>query len=138
LSGEVGKTMHDVHWHLAAYDELLGLNLPPEASLTDVVAEVERWADSLSFWSERDPDKVGDLEYHWIFAEAKVFSVMLPDGEKWGFRDLRLFCLDCDPVQRICIVALDANGAERIAEDFFGLLARVDDAHRLHPDEGPT
>jgi hypothetical protein len=126
---------HEVHWHLAGYNELLKLNLPREALLADVVAEVERRADMLAFWSERDTVKVADLEYHWLFPEAKVFSVLLPDGAKWGLPDLRLFCLDGDPAPRICIIAVDANGFQRIAEDFLGLLARVEDACVIH-DQG--
>ena len=100
---------HEVHWHLAAYNQLLNLVLPREAVLTEVVEDIERWADTLAFWSERDAGKVADMEYCWIFKQAKFFSLLLPDGAKWGFRDLRLFCLDWEPVPRICIVAVDAN-----------------------------
>ena len=124
------------HWHLPAYNEMLNLHLPREVSLTDVAAEIERWADTVSNgWSERSTDQVADLEYSWVFPQAKVFSVQLSDGKKWGFRDLRLFCLDGDPAPRICIVGLDANGRQRIAEDFFGLLARVEDAYYLHAED---
>jgi hypothetical protein len=105
--------------------------------LKDAVAEIERWADTVATgWPERGPDQVADLEYGWIFTQAKLFSVRLPDGAKWGFRDLRFFCLAWDPVPRVCIVAVDPDGRRRIEEDFFGLLARVHDAHLVHAEDG--
>jgi hypothetical protein len=128
---------HEVHWHMSAFAELLRLRLPSEASLAEVVAEIERWAKGLAGWADRDADRVGDLEYFWVFPQAKFFSVLLPDGRKWGFADLRLFCLAWDAEPRVCILAVDANGRERIAKDFFGLLTRVEDAHFLHGEEEP-
>jgi hypothetical protein len=127
----------EAHWHLSAYDEMLNFHLPQEASLKDVVAEIERWASALDHWAQRDEDKVADLEYRWVFPQARFFCVLLSDGEKWGFRDLRLFCLAWDSVPRICIVAVDPDGRRRIEEDFFGLLARVEDAHVLHAEDEP-
>lgn len=128
----------EAHWHLSAFDEVLRFHLPQEVSLQDVVAEIERRADAVAEgWSERTPEQVADLEYGWILPQARFFSVSLPVGANWGFRDLRLFCLAWDPVPRVCIVAVDPDGRRRIEEDIFGLLARVEDANGLHAAAEP-
>jgi hypothetical protein len=128
----------EAHWHLPAYNEMLNLHLPREVSLNDAIAAIERWANAIAEgWSERSTDQVADLDYRWVFPQAKFSSVLLPDGQKWGLRDLRLFCLSWDPVPRICIVAVDPDGRRRIEEDFFGLLTRVEDAYFVHAEDPP-
>lgn len=128
----------EAHWHLSAFDEVLQLKPPREVPLEEVIAAIERCADAVADdWLRRGSETVADLGYAWILEQSRFFSVRLPDGERWGFRDLRLFCLAWESVPRICVVAVDADGRRRIEEDFFGLLARLEDACRLHAEGGP-
>lgn len=128
----------EAYWHLPAHDETLNLCLPRGVARQDVAAEIERWANAVAAgWSARCADQVADLDYTWVFPQSPFFSVALPDGEKWGFRDLRLFCLAWESVARVCVVAVDPDGARRLVHDFFGLLARVEDAHLLHGEDEP-
>jgi lambda repressor-like predicted transcriptional regulator len=102
---------YDVCWHTGAWLDVL--NLPPARDVPRerVVAAIERWASTLAAWGERDPDLIGDLPWAWVLPEAKLFDVLLPDGTAWGFRDLRLYCLDWDPVPRVCVIAVHPEGA---------------------------
>jgi len=102
-----------------------------------VVAEIQRWADVLVTWREREPDQIGDLSWAWVLPEAKLFEVLLPDGTNWGFPDLRLFCLDGDPILRVCIVTVQPDGRRYLEKEFLDLLRRVKDVQRQHPEPDP-
>jgi hypothetical protein len=127
----------DVCWHTGAWIDVLNLHPPQETPQADLVAAIERWAEVLSAWEERDADQIGDLPWAWILPQTKLFSVQLADGVGWGFRDLRLFCLDGDPVPRICIIAVHPEGRRYLEENFDDLLKRMEDVRRQHLEAEP-
>ena len=127
----------DVCWHAGAWIDVLTLRPSREMPQADVVAAIERWAEVLSAWEERDADQVGDLPWTWVLPQAKLFSVQLPDGADWGFRDLRLFCLDGEPALRVCVLAVHPEGRRYIEADFDDLLKRMEDVRRQHAEAEP-
>lgn len=127
---------HDLCWHMGAWIDVLNLHPLRDVPQGRVAAEIERWVGVLVAWGERGPDQIGDLSWSWVLPEARLFTVLL-DGTAWGFGDLRLFCLDGDPVPRVCIVAVQADGRRYLEANFPDLLRRMEDVRRQHPEPEP-
>ena len=85
-------TSFEVRWHLASWNDVLRLRVPAEMSSASVAAEIERHAETLEYWADREEGSMGELPWSWVMPDLKLGQLHL---EAWFpfFPDLRVFFL---------------------------------------------
>jgi hypothetical protein len=79
-----------VRWYLFSWNDVLRLPLPPEVRREEVEVLLDRQAETLAYWGEREPQMLGDLPWSWVREDLAIAPWHL--GEWFGiFRDLRFF-----------------------------------------------
>jgi hypothetical protein len=77
---------YEVRRYSYAWNDVLRLRPDRQFRQEDVSAAIERDAEGLVDWDDRDPDTIAGMPWSWVLPQAKVFDVRLPDGPVWGSR----------------------------------------------------
>jgi hypothetical protein len=116
-----------VEWTYAAWNDVLWLPVPPELRRTEIEILLDRLADTLAYWGEREPQTLGDLPWSWVREDQRLAQWHLGDWFRI-FTDLRIFFFvpEGSPSlpPAVYVLAVQAEGARYVAENLDELLLR--------------
>jgi hypothetical protein len=130
-----------VEWTYAAWNDVLWLPVPPELRRTEIEILLDRLADTLTYWGEREPQTLGDLPWSWVREDLRLAQWHLGDWFR-VFTDLRIFFFvpEEDPAlpTTIYVLAVQEAGERYVAANLDELLLRRQQVmDRLTDSPGP-
>jgi hypothetical protein len=130
----------DVRWYTFSWNDVLRLPIPEEVRRAEVEVFLDREAETLRYWGEREPQVLGLFPWQWVQEELRIAEWRLGD---WFtiFRDLRIFFFVHEPgggAPSIHILAVQEDGGDYLAAQRDELLARhAEVLARLGEGPGP-
>lgn len=127
----------DVRWYTCSWNDVLRLPVPEEVRRTEVEVLIDREAETLRYWGERESHVLGLFEWRWVREDLRIAEWRLED---WLmiFRDLRIIFYVHQPeagVSSIHILAVQEDGGDYLATQSEELLARHREVLALLGDE---
>ncbi len=124
----------DVHWYSFAWNDVLRLPMPDEVRRAEIEVFIDREADTLGYWREREPHMLGLFPWTWVREDLHIAEWCLGD---WFliFRDLRIYFYvhEAGEGQRpsIHVLAVQEDGAAFSSQHLQDLLERREEVLAL-------